>query len=327
MVKHTSASGFLIVLIFISIQSLAGGFQMNMLGMKATSMGGAFTGFARDASGVFYNPGAMTFSEYTQISLGASFVIPSTSFLSPYAGNTNMENNWQVPMHFYGNTKINERTSVGLSVNTPFNLHTEWDDNWTGRYLVKESQMRGIYFQPSVSYQFSEKFGVGGGPVIAFGKSFLTKSLPYSSSAGEVGMELDGRSVGFGFNIGLYLETSEELSFGFTYRSAVKMNVNEGDASFSNVPASLGSMIPSSTDFETSYTLPSVISAGAAYELTRELTLCLDINYTTWNSFDQLDYTFDDYSQLNFTSIKNYENAFAIRLGAQYEISDRIDAR
>ena len=105
------------------------------------------------------------------------------------------------------------------------------------------------------------------------------------------------------------------------------MNVNEGDATFSNVPSSLGSLIPSSTGFETSYTLPSVISAGAAYDLTRELTLCLDVNYTTWNSFDQLDYTFNDYSNLNFTSIKNYENAFAIRLGAQYEISERIAAR
>ena len=318
----------LILLIFgASGTSRGGGFQLNMLGMKATSMGGTFTGFASDASAVYYNPGAMTFREYSQIAAGATFNMMSSSYLSPYTGNTNMDNKLMVPVHLYGIGKLNDQMAVGISLNTPFNLHSTWDDDWTGRYIVRETHLKALYLQPSFSYQVSDKFGIGGGPVIAFGKTFLTRSVPYNSSLGEVGMELDGKSTGFGFNLGLFFQPSEEFTLGLDYRSAVKMNVNDGDASFSNVPATLETMFPATTGFETEYTLPSVISAGAAYKLTRELTLCMDVNYTTWSSFDNLAFKFENNSHLDFTMEKNYTDAFAIRVGAQYELSDRLDVR
>ncbi len=295
--------------------------------MKATSMGGTFTGLATDASAVFYNPGAMSFREYSQIAAGATFNMLSSSYLSPYTGNTNMSNKLQVPVHLYGIGRLNEKMSIGISVNTPYNLHTTWDDNWTGRYIVRETHLKALYLQPSVSYKLSDKFGIGGGPVIAFGKTFMTRSVPYNSAGGEIGMELDGNSTGYGFNIGLFYQPSDEFTLGLDYRSAVKMNVKDGDATFSNVPASLSDTYPASTNFETEYTLPSVISAGAAYKLTRELTLCMDVNYTTWNSFDTLEFKFENNSHLNFGMGKNYLNAFAIRVGAQYEINDHIDVR
>ncbi len=326
MLKFTIKSYIVsIAFVLVTGSSYGGGFQLNMLSMKATSMAGAFTGFGSDPSAAFYNPGAMTFQEYSQLSLGASFMMSSTSYLSPFTGNTNMDN-LMVPLHLYGNGKLNETTSIGISVNTPFSLHTTWDDNWTGRYIARETRIRATYIQPTISYQFSEKFGVGGGPVIALGKTYLTRALPYASESGEVGMELDGNSTGFGFNIGIFYKHNEDLTLGLDYRSAVKMKVKDGDATFSNVPASLGSMFPSGK-FETEYTLPSVISAGAAYMLTRELTLCLDINFTTWKSFDSLEFNFENNSQLNFGSGKFYDNAFAIRVGAQYELSERIDVR
>lgn len=327
--KHTYSSYIiaLVLGIFLTGHTLGGGFQLNMLSMKATSMGGAFTGFASDASAAFYNPGAMTFREYSQLALGVSVIAPSTSYLSPYTGNTNMKKGIQVPVHLYGIAKLNETMSVGISVNTPYNLHTSWDDNWSGRYVARETQLKALYVQPSIGYQVSEKFGIGGGPIIAFGKTYLTKAVPVSSVAGETGMELDGHSTGFGLNIGLFLKANDDFSIGLDYRSAIKMKVKDGDASFSNVPASLVSIYPESAKFETTYTLPSVISAGASYNLSQDLTLCLDINFTTWKSFDTLEFKFKNNSQLNFGSGKFYKNAFAFRVGAQYKVSDRVDVR
>jgi len=313
--------------VFFASHSFGGGFQSSMLSMRATSMGGAFTGFASDASAAFYNPGAMTFREYSQISVGASFILTSTSYLSPYSGNTNMENGFSMPLHLYGIGKLNDQFAIGISLNTPFNLHTTWDDNWSGRYITRETKMKAVYLQPSISYQFSETFGMGGGPVIAFGKTFLRKAVPVTSVAGETGMELDGNSTGYGFNIGLFLKPNDEFSMGLDYRSGVKMNVNDGDATFSNVPASLSDIYPSSTGFTTEYSLPSVISLGAAYKVSRELTLCMDVNFSTWKSFDSLEFKFDNNSQLDFGMSKFYNNAFAIRVGGQYEVNDRFEAR
>ena len=207
MLKHTLNKFFATSVLSVSLfyNAFGGGFQMNMQSLKATSMGGAFTGFASDASTAFYNPGAMTFREYSQIALGATFNINSTSYLSPYTGNFNTDNKLQVPIHFYGIGKINDQTAFGISVNTPFNLHTTWEDNWTGRYIARETHLKATYLQPAISYQFSDKFGLGGGPVIAFGKTYMTRAIPYNSSAGEIGMELDGHSLGFGFNICFFL--------------------------------------------------------------------------------------------------------------------------
>ncbi len=324
---HNRIKFTLALLIFVAGNSFAGGFQINMLSTKATSMGGAFTGFGSDASASFFNPGAMTFREYSQLSLGASFIFSSTSYLSPYAGNTDMEDGVQVPLHVYGIGLLNEKTAIGISVNTPYSLHTTWDDNWTGRYVARETQLKAVYVQPSISYELSETFGIGGGPVIAFGKSYFSKAIPLSSAQGEAGMELDGKSIGFGFNIGLFYKPTDEFSIGLDYRSAVKMNVNDGDASFSNVPSSLAGSYPESATFETAYTLPSVISAGAAYKLTRELTLCMDVNYTTWKSFDTLEFKFENNSQLDYGTGQFYKNVFAVRIGAQYEISEMINVR
>ena len=329
MIKHTQNRFFVTfaLLVVTSIQSFGGGFQLNMLGMKATSMGGAFTGFASDASASFYNPGAMTFREYSQLAAGASFVLTSASYLSPYTGNTDMEDGFSMPLHIYGIGLLNEKTAIGISVNTPFNLHTTWSDDWTGRYITRETEIRAVFVQPSISYQLTETFGVGGGPVVAFGKTFLSRAINITSMTGETAMELDGNSVGFGLNIGLFFKPNDEFSLGLDYRSAVKMNVNDGDATFSNVPSSLVDTYPASTSFETGYTLPSVISAGAAYKLTRELTLCLDVNFTTWNSFDSLEFNFENESQLDFGIAKFYKNSYAIRIGAQYEVSDKVDLR
>lgn len=329
MIKHTHFpySFNLFILFLFAGQASAGGFQINMLSMKATSMGGAFTGFGMDASTTFYNPGAMTFMEYSQLSLGATLIMSSTSYLSPYGGNTNMKDGMRFPVHFYGNTKLNEQLAVGISVNTPFNLNTKWEDNWTGRYIARETQMKALFIQPSVSYQVTEKFGIGGGPVIALGKTYLTKTLPYTSVLGETSMELEGHSTGYGFNIGLFFKPNDELSLGVDYRSAVKMKIKNGEVAFSNVPTTLVSQFPESAEFGTEYTLPSVISAGAAYKLTRELTICLDVNYTTWKSFDSLEFNFENNTNLNFGSGKFYENAFALRLGAQYSLSEKIDVR
>lgn len=307
--------------------TLAGGFQINMLAMKPMSMAGVATGFGRDASCVFYNPGAMSFLEYNQLSFGAAFSVPSSSYLSPYTGNSEMEDQFFTPVHFYGVGKINEKMAIGLSVNTPFRMRSKWDDDWTGRYIVKETNINAVYVQPTFSYAISEKLGAGIGPIVAFGRTFQTKDIPVASGAGDIALELDGRSTGFGFNIGIFFKPTDEFTAGLNYRSSVKMNVNDGDATFSNVPSSLVSTYPSSTAFSTSYTLPSVVTGGVALNVTRELVICMDLNYTFWNSFDSLSFEFDDHSDLNYGSGKFYKNAFAIRIGAQYSINDHIDVR
>ncbi|HMT28844.1 MAG TPA: outer membrane protein transport protein, partial [Bacteroidia bacterium] len=327
--KHLTGSAcFLIMLLFFGKTVSAGGFENgSTMGMKAASMGGTFTAIGSDASSSFYNPGAMSFLEFSQLSLGASFRIGSSSYLSPFSGNSDMDQKMTSHIHLYGVGKLNDQTAVGISVNTPFCLRTSWKDDWTGRYIIQDSRISATYIQPTVSYLFGESFSVGIGPVLALGKTVQTKAIPYNSSSGEVGAELDGNSTGIGANLGLIFKPNEDFSLGLSYRSSVKMKVKEGDVSFSNVPSSLVDDYPSSLYFSTEYTLPSVISLGAAFNLTRDLLISMDVNYTTWKSFDSLEYSFSNHPELNYGSGKYYENTFAIRLGGQYQLSEKLQLR
>ncbi len=295
--------------------------------MKATSMSGVATGVGKDASSAFHNPGAMSFQEYTQLSFGAAFSMPSTSYLSPFTSNSNMDNKLYTPFHFYAVGKLNEKSAIGLSINTPFHQRSKWDDDWAGRYITKENNIKAVYIQPSFGYALSDVVGIGGGPNVAFGSMYISRDLPIASQSGDIGLELDGKSVGFGFSIGLFFNFSDEFTAGINYRSPVKMKVKDGDASFSNVPQSLADDYPSSVSFESEFKLPSVIVAGAAVDVTRELMICMDISYTFWNVFDSLSYKFKDHENLDYGTGAFYKNSFAVRLGGQYEISDIINLR
>ena len=323
---HTRFFLFL-VLILLSAPTYPGGFQINMLSMKATSMAGVQTGFGRDASSVFHNPGAMTFQEYSQIAAGMVFSSPSTSYLSPYTGNYNAANQLYTPFHIYGLGILNERSAIGISINTPYHIRSKWDSDWPGKYILTQSNSKAVYYQPTFSYKLNDHLGAGLGAIIAYGRTQITKSLPKASQQGDIEMELDGKSLGFGFNLGLFYQPSEEFSAGINYRSAVKMNVNKGEASFSNVPVSEAGFYPDGTGFETSYTLPSMATIGATVRVTRELHICADISYTFWSVYDTLSYTFNDTPSLDFGIGRFYDNSFAFRVGAQYKASDRIDLR
>jgi len=330
MIKNLLISTLVVFATLFSLcqSAIAGGFDNSaFMGMKAASMGGTFTGIASDASASFYNPAGMSFIEYSQISAGAAFRIGSTSYLSPYSGNSDMTNKFSTNFHLYGVGKINEKIAVGLSINTPFCLRSSWDENWTGRFIVRETKLSATYIQPSVSYLFGDKFSVAAGPIFALGKNYHTRAIHYNSSAGELGAELDGNSNGFGFNIGLFLKANDNFRAGLNYRSAVNMKVDEGDVSFSNVPSSLVDEFPASTSFSAEYTMPSVISLGTSFNLVRDLIIGIDISYTTWSSFDTLEFTFKNEPQLDYGNGMFYENTFAIRLGAEYKVSDKLALR
>lgn len=303
----------------------AGGFQSNFNGVRSASMGGAFAPVATGSASVFANPGAMAFQELSSFSLGASFRLPATSFLSPYSGNFDSEKSLRAGIQLSGLYKINEKSAAGISVNTPFASYVKWADDWTGKYIAIESYTRTICVQPAYSYQVSESFGIGGGPVIGLSKNFLSKAMPYGGASGQVVGEFEGKTTSYGFALGMYLASGENFKMALTYRSAMTAKIENGEASFSNVPASLDNVYPSSAAYSSKYKLPSVICAGAAYQLTRDLLLSVQLDYTGWKVYDELKYTFTDNLQLGFTEEKNYKNTIALKFGAKYHLNDKIE--
>ncbi|MBK7964656.1 MAG: outer membrane protein transport protein [Bacteroidetes bacterium] len=307
----------------------AGGYQINTQGQKALSMGGSVTGLALDASVSYFNPAGLSALDSNYFNFGVSLLMPQSAFLGPYGGSEQMSSLLLTPTHIYGNYTFNEKIAFGLSINTPFVLGTKWDDNWSGRYVSQESRISTIFIQPTISYKINDKISFGAGPIIVTGNAKWRRALNVLNQDGSDGqLEMKGAGNGFGFNAGIFARLGK-FSAGISYRSEVKLDLDNGEAVFSNIPSSLinnGTYV-NEAKFKSSLTLPSVISLGIGRTISEKLIANLDVNYTGWSVYDSLSFDFPDHPEFNSSVARKLENSFAVRLGVQYQYSEKLQLR
>lgn len=338
----------LLLSVLLSGNSFASGFQINEHGAKAMSLAGAFTALANDASAVQFNPAALIYLSGTQISLGSTYIRPSGSFEGPKPSTTksDLKNRYFTPINFYITHKINDDMAVGFGVNNPFGLGTEWEDNWVGRYNAVKTEIRVFNFTPVFSYKLSDQFSIGVGANIAYADVQISRALPAALTPPLVPavvvlpdgkINLEGDDLAFGFNVSFLYRPNEQWSFGGSYKHELAFDF-EGDIT-STIPNLTGyvppSLIPTvEAGLRAAYpkgsataplTAPSVFTVGAAYKANENLTLSSDFQYTLWSSYDKLTINFEDGT--SSSSIRDYENSFIIRLGAEYKVSDSFSLR
>ena len=100
--------------------TIAGGFQLNLQGLKAVAMGGAFAGVGSDATTVFFNPAGMSNLEHHNFTFGVNLVNGNVSIQTPEIANEDQTTGMATPIHFYYSGKVNEKLSLGFLVNNQF---------------------------------------------------------------------------------------------------------------------------------------------------------------------------------------------------------------
>lgn len=307
----------------------AQGYQVSLQGQKQQAMAGTGTAFIQDGASLYYNPGGVSFLKHNSISAGVSPVISHAQFVD---GSSSTVSETKSPVSFpftaymvYG--KKDSRLKYGLAAYTPFGSTINWQDGWSGRFIVNRLQLLSVYIQPTISYKITDQLGIGAGFVYGIGKVNIQRNLPITDEDGNFSKaELDGKGNGYGFNAGIYYKPAKNLSFGLTYHSQVDMKLKKGTATFS-VPASLAASFPSG-NFSSTVSLPKVVSLGTAYTH-KKLTLAFDASMIGWKAYDTLsfDYETNTTELADTKSPRNYKNTYSYRLGAQYEITARLDAR
>jgi long-chain fatty acid transport protein len=316
-------STFTVLLFLLTLRALAGGFQLNLQGLRQLAMGGGGTGWTWDASTIFYNPGGITHMNGMQAYAGVIFLSPHTRYVQTPTGNytADAQSHLYTPFNVYvgGPLKKNSKIGLGLAVYTPFGSGIKWDDDWAGRYVIQEIQLQSIFVQPTVSYGITDKLSAGVGFIYGFGSILLRQALPVADANGNEGeAKLQGAAGGFGFNAGLHYRFSPKVQAGISYRSQVNMKVNNGKATFT-VPSSLAGQFPNTT-FKSGVKLPSVLSVGVGVRPVKALTLQFDVNYVGWKSYDSLGFDFAQETD-NLKDNKQprlYKSVAAFRLGANY---------
>ncbi|MCF6170609.1 MAG: outer membrane protein transport protein [Bacteroidales bacterium] len=312
--------------VFLSMTVFAGGYQVRLQGNKQNGFGLVGTPLSVGSSAMFYNPGALGFMESKiDFEFGGSAILSTAAFQkagSNYQAET--DNPLGTPFYFYFAGKLGKLITLGLGVYTPYGNSAKWESDWAGKNLIQDISLTAIYVQPTIAFNFNEKFGVGLGFVYTIGGVELNKGLNYS---GDAGVNLKGDATSFGYNVGIFFRPVENWSIGLNYRSEIIMSVEGGDATFT-VPSSLQGVIPTNNKFNAELPLPANLDLGVAVQITEKFMLAVEFDWVFWSVYDTLSFTFEEAGDLlDSKNPRKYSNTFIPRLGMEYAFSEKFQIR
>ncbi len=331
-----------IVLAVLSLPMVvfAGGFQLNLQGIRSVGMGGAFTGLGSDASTVFFNPAGMNNLTGHNFTAGFNYVTPSVSLQTPETANINQTSPNATPFHVYYSGELNDKMKFGFLINNQFGSTSSFDDDWQGRYIIQNISLKTFMFQPTMSYKIHDKIFVGGGFVYTYGSFSTEKAVPVGSATTKEGKAtLSGSGDGVGYNIGIFSNiyslvkenSTTDFKVGVNYRSQIGVDLPGGEVEFTDIPVSLQNKFPAKTTFVSKITLPSVFTAGFSVKHTKKdkysLEFAYDLNYTAWSSYDTLNFDFANNDTPDSKTVKDWQNVLTHRFGLDFTYKEKYSIR
>lgn len=272
-----------------------GGFQLyNEGSAEALGQASAITGRDDLTSLGWYNPAALAGTRQRSIMAGYSYVLLDSDFKG-IAFNESMEEHWRSIPHAYYVQPIDDRKTLTLSVNSPYGLITEWPHDGSMRNLSEKAELVTVYATPSFAIKLTDQLSASAGINFIFAEAKLT----------DASREIKGDGTSVGGTAALHYKLTDTLSLGARYQSEVEL--------------SLDGELNSSIDTEAEATLPDSVTIGASYTGLPDWTFGLDAVWTQWSDFDKITYKFPTSTA---TTPENWQDVWAIHLGAEYRIND-----
>lgn len=315
----------LAVCAFGSYASYAGGYRVSAQGQRALAMGHTGVAVVNSAELAFFNPSGLVYLENKlNISAGVTGVISNTRYQNlDTRQSAETENILSTPFNFYATYKINDWLSAGIAIYTPYGSRVEYEDNWAGGDLVNNIDLKSIYFNPVIGIKLHENFSIGGGPIyvnggVEFNRNLNREQIP-SESPANVSIEAKGVSA-WGWVASATFKPSDAVTLGVSYRSKIDIEAEGGDVSFENIT------LPA-TQFDATLPLPAELTFGFSVQATEKLLLATEFNRAYWGVYDELSIDFSNPNIPDSRNARNYKNATIWRIGAEYNLNEKIDLR
>ncbi|PKA83297.1 long-chain fatty acid transport protein [Ulvibacter sp. MAR_2010_11] len=310
----------------------AGGYRVSLQGQKSLAMGHTGVAVINSSELVFFNPAGLVHLENKlNISAGVSGVFANVAYQNEATGAyAETDNSTSTPLYLYASYKATDWLAFGLGVYTPYGSSVTYEDDWAGSHLVNNIELAAIFVQPTVSFKIGEYLSFGGGPI------FVTGSVNFNRNLNRTLTDLEGNRSNvtidatgineWGWTVGAMFTPTKELTVGANYRSKIDMNVEDGDATFENIPNS--PLTPfEDTTFDASLPLPAEITVGLSYQFCEKWLFAFDVNRTFWDVYESLDIDFANENIPDSKNARNYKNASTYRFGLQYDATKMFTLR
>ena len=283
---------------------------------------------ADDVATVFNNPAGMSWLKGTQYEIGTAVVLPSMSFSGsasilgmPLPGNDD-RNIGQVAgiPHLYGMFDVNDRVKAGIAITIPFGNTVDYSENWPGRYVNVKTAALTIDINPNVSYRVNDRLSVAAGVSLQYLKLDLSSSIAqfliFGPGTADGGYLLRAHDWAWGYNLGLLAEPVDGTRVGLTYRSGTSHRL-EGTLGFSAATSPLLGLVTAPASAEIN--LPASITGSVTQQVTPDLSLSSDIQFTQWHTFKQVSVLSPPNPVFTFT--EGYKDSWMISFGGVYRLN------
>jgi long-chain fatty acid transport protein len=310
-----------------------------------------------------------------------------TNFTNMRAGKTENE-----PKTFFipalGFTyEMSDKLTVGFAVYAPFGLGAEWDLLDTGKYNSKypkidyEDDLKILDFHPTIAYKVSDNLSVGVGLSIIYADIIIRTPKyipnPYLTNTTLAGFrttlsfmgatdpeynhllidsELAGTGMGFGGNIGLLLNVTDNLKLGLTARYYNDVSIDGiinatayfADHAEANAAVNAGlkpvldgklasgeiteqeygalinyysggtSAVYDDVSGDTKLPLPMEFGVGLSYTGINNLLIAADFAMVKWSAWDEILIELETGEESNL--IEHWDDGFRASLGLEYSL-------
>ncbi|HAC22239.1 MAG TPA: aromatic hydrocarbon degradation protein [Porphyromonadaceae bacterium] len=333
---------------FISFSAMAEGYQVNLQSAKQAGMGHVGVAMPLGAESMHFNPaGLTTMKGSIDLSAGASGVFTNIEYQNGDI-KAKTDNGVSTPMYAYAGFRIYDNLAAGISVTTPYGSGLNWGKDWVGAHLIQDINLKSFSIQPTIAYRPIEGLSFGAGLMIMTGDVAISRALLPKGALGPlnpdlkdvvpVSASLSGKAkIGVGFNVGVMYDINEKFTVGASYRSKVKMKVNEGTAELSYASEAIKKLLEASGKvppldqgtFAAQMPMPSNFNIGVTYRPTDRLTVSGEVQFVGWAAYDSLNIKFSEnvLGGYDIKAEKNYKNTRIYRIGTEYKTTERLDLR
>jgi len=300
----------------LSNSALAGAYQLYELGTPVIGTAAVGQAVANDASTAFLNPAGMGFLPDTQFMLGSQIIMPYTNFsknsLNTISGDNGGNAGLLTPgMDIYYSYNLSPCLKLGLSVASPYGGALNYDDGWTGRYVVQDAMFYTININPSIGYRVNQWLAVGAGASIEYMNLTQTTAFAIEHLVdGQIDVKTDNYAPGF--NLGVMFAPYASTKIGIAYRSKINHDLH-GQLTFLRIDRAPNTSL--------NMVSPQNIIASASHDFSDRFTLLAEAGWSNWSSMKNTTLNVGDRSVI---TPLNWKNTYRAGLGGRFNATPAL---
>ena len=215
---------------------------------------------------------------------------------------------------------------VGLGMLSNFGLGLQNNQDFLGRYYVKQAMLVGITFAPVASYRVNEYISIGGGPnvMLAYFKTTanINNVLPPGTGDGQI--YASDTTAGVGGQFGVLVEPKKGTRIGVTYYSPIKLNFST-TPTFSNL-GTIGTALQNNglltRNLDLGMTVPQHVILSGYHELSEQWAVMGDFGWENWSQFGKVDVgVTGGANPTSLTTNIDYNDTYHVGVGTQYRLN------